>query len=114
VAKAEALPLADASLDLATCIYLFHELPPEIRVEAARDIARVMKPGGLFVLVDSLQTGDEPDYDGLLEVFPELFHEPYFRGYLDDDLERLFAQFGFVSEGRTNAFLSKVVRLRKR
>jgi ubiquinone/menaquinone biosynthesis C-methylase UbiE len=114
VGKAEALPLADGSLDLATCIYLFHELPPEIRVEAARDIARVIKPGGLFILVDSLQTGDEPDYDGLLEVFPELFHEPYFGGYLEDDLERLFARFGFVSEGRTNAFLSKVVRLRKR
>ncbi len=72
-----------------------------------------MKPGGLFILVDSLQTGDEPDYDGLLEVFPELFHEPYFRGYLDGDLEELFAPFGLVSEGRTNAFLSKVLRLRR-
>jgi ubiquinone/menaquinone biosynthesis C-methylase UbiE len=113
VAKAEALPLPDASLELATCIYLFHELPPEVREDVAREIGRVMKPGGLFVLVDSLQTGDEPDYDGLLEVFPELFHEPYFRGYLEDDLERLFARFGFVSEGRSNAFLSKVVKLRK-
>ncbi len=113
VAKAEALPLADGSLELATCIFLFHELPPEIRLEAAREIARVMKPGGLFILVDSLQSGDEPDYDGLLEVFPELFHEPYFSGYLEDDLERLFAGAGLVSEERTTAFLSKVLRLRK-
>jgi ubiquinone/menaquinone biosynthesis C-methylase UbiE len=114
VAKAEALPLADASLSLATCIFLFHELPPEIRTQVAREIARVMRPGGLFILVDSLQGGDEPDYDGLLEVFPELFHEPYFRSYLDDDIESLFASLGFVSEGRTNAFLSKVLRLRRR
>ena len=113
VAKAEALPLADASLGLATCIYLFHELPPEIRIEAAREIARIMRPGGLFILVDSLQAGDEPDYDGLLEVFPDLFHEPYFRSYLEHDLETLFKSVGFVSEGRTNAFLSKVLRLRK-
>lgn len=113
VAKAESLPLADASLDIATCIYLFHELPPEVRREAAGEIARVTKPGGLFILVDSLQTGDEPDYDGLLEVFPEIFHEPYFRGYLDDDLEALFAGVGFRCEGRTNAFLSKVLRLRR-
>jgi hypothetical protein len=63
--------------------------------------------------VDSLQTGDEPDYDGLLEVFPELFHEPYFRSYLDDDLEQLFVRAGFACEGRSNAFLSKVLRLRK-
>lgn len=113
VAKAEALPLPDAALDVATCIYLFHELPPEIRRDVAREIARVMKPGGLFILVDSLQAGDEPDYDGLLEVFPELFHEPYFRSYLGDDLETLFGEFGFTGEGRTNAFLSKVLRLRK-
>jgi ubiquinone/menaquinone biosynthesis C-methylase UbiE len=113
VAKAEALPLADASLGLATCIYLFHELPPEIRSEVAREISRVVRPGGLFILVDSLQAGDEPDYDGLLEVFPELFHEPYFRSYLDGDVEKLFEGAGFVSEGRTNAFLSKVVRLRR-
>ena len=113
VAKAEALPLGDASLDIATCIYLFHELPPEVRSAVAREIARVMKPGGLFILVDSLQAGDEPDYDGLLEVFPELFHEPYFRSYLEGDIETLFADAGFVSEGKTNAFLSKVLTLRK-
>jgi ubiquinone/menaquinone biosynthesis C-methylase UbiE len=114
VAKAEALPLADASLDLATCIFLFHELPPEVRPAVAREIARVMRPGGLLILIDSLQTGDEPDYDGLLEVFPELFHEPYFRSYLGDDAERLFADAGFDSECRTNAFLAKVLRLRRR
>jgi hypothetical protein len=79
----------------------------------AREIARVMRPGGLFIVVDSLQAGDEPDYDGLLEVFPELFHEPYFLSYLEEDIEKLFERFGFVSEGRTNAFLSKVLRLRK-
>lgn len=114
VGKAEALPLADGSLDIASSIYLFHELPPEVRVAVAREWARVIKPGGLLVVVDSLQTGDEPDYDGLLDIFPDLVHEPYFRSYLEDDLETLFLAEGFVSEGRTNAFMSKVVRLRKR
>jgi ubiquinone/menaquinone biosynthesis C-methylase UbiE len=113
VANAESLPLTDASLDLATCIFLFHELPPDVRATVAGEIARVMKPGGLFILVDSLQAGDEPDYDGLLEVFPELFHEPYFRSYLEEDVEALFEKAGFVSEGRTNAFLSKVLKLRR-
>jgi ubiquinone/menaquinone biosynthesis C-methylase UbiE len=113
VAKAEALPLADASLDLATCIFLFHELPPEVRVDVAHEIARVMRPGGLFILIDSLQAGDEPDYDGLLEIFPELFHEPYFHSYRGGNLEALFVEAGFVSEGRANAFLAKVLRLRK-
>jgi ubiquinone/menaquinone biosynthesis C-methylase UbiE len=114
VAKAEALPLADKSLDIASAIFLFHELPPEVRRDVACEFGRVVKPDGLLVFVDSLQIGDEPDYDGLLEVFPELFHEPYFRSYLDDDLEGLFADVGFVIEGRTNAFLATVLTLRKR
>ena len=46
VAKAEALPFGDASLDLATCVYLFHELPPEVRRSVAAEMARAVKPGG--------------------------------------------------------------------
>jgi ubiquinone/menaquinone biosynthesis C-methylase UbiE len=114
VAKAEALPLPNASLDLATCIFLFHELPPEVRRDVAREIGRVTKPGGLFVFVESLQPGDAPDYDGLLEIFPALFHEPYFQSYLDEDLEALFSDAGFALQGTTNAFFAKVVAFRKR
>ena len=50
----------------------------------------------------------------MLAGFPNTFHEPYFADYLGDDLEDLFGAAGFVSEGATNAFLSKVVRLRRR
>ena len=66
------------------------------------------------MVVDSLQTGDDPGYDGLLTLFPQLFHEPYFESYLGDRLEDVFAEAGFAPEGTTNAFLSKVVRLRRR
>jgi ubiquinone/menaquinone biosynthesis C-methylase UbiE len=114
LAKAEALPLPGASLDLATAIYLFHELPAEVRRAVAKEIGRVLKPGGTFVLVDSLQTGDEPDYDGVLELFPALFHEPYFESYLTEDLAAIFAAAGLSLEASTNAFFSKVMTLRKR
>ena len=114
VGKAEALPLRTAALDAASVIFLFHELPPEIRREAAMEMGRIMRPGGMLVFVDSLQTGDEPAYDGLLELFPELFHEPYFDTYLGEDLDGLFGDAGFEVESSTNAFLSKVVRLRRR
>ena len=114
VAKAEALPLASGGLDVATCIFLFHELPPVVRRDVAREIARAVKRGGLFVFVESLQPGDDPDYDGLLELFPRLFHEPYFESYLQDDLDAVFGEAGFTVEERTNAFLSKVLTLRRR
>ncbi len=113
LAKAEALPLPDASLDVATCIFLFHELPPEVRRAVAREIGRVMKPGGLFVFIESLQPGDAPDYDGLLEIFPALFHEPYFQSYLEADLAALFGDAGFALERATNAFFAKVVAFRR-
>ncbi len=113
VAQAEALPLADASLDAASSVYLFHELPPKVRRQVAAEIARVLKPGGLFVLTDSLQTGDDPNYDGLLEIFPQLFHEPYYTSYLAEDFDALLAAHGLIREASRNAFVSKVSVFRK-
>ncbi len=109
----EAIPLTDASQDIVTAIFLFHELPPDVRRLVAADIARVLKPGGLFVFIDSLQMGDRPRWDGLLEAFPVRFHEPYFRGYAIDDLDAVFSAAGLVAEGQTLAFMAKVIVRRK-
>jgi ubiquinone/menaquinone biosynthesis C-methylase UbiE len=108
-AKAEALPFADASFDLVTSIYLFHEVPPKVRREIAREFARVLKPGGLLVFMDSLQPGDTPAFDALLEGFPMNFHEPYYAGYLREDLPALFAEAGLETKSADSAFLSKLV-----
>ena len=110
----EQAPFEDESFDAATCVYLFHELPPRVRREAAREIARVLKPGGVFVLADSIQTGDHADLDRMLEYFPVGFHEPYFGSYLKEDFPALFAEFGLEVEETELAFLTKVTRLRKR
>ena len=56
-----AIPLPDASQDIVTTVFLFHELPPEVRRRVAAEMARVLKPGGLLVFIDSLQMGDRPD-----------------------------------------------------
>ncbi len=69
-----------------TSIFVFHELPPKVRRVVFRECARVLKPGGRLVVVDSLQSGDQPDYDGLLDLFPQSYHEPYYRSYLNEDL----------------------------
>ena len=58
VAKAESLPVANESQDALISIFLFHELPPKVRRVVLRECARVLKPGGRLVLVDSLQRGD--------------------------------------------------------
>lgn len=107
-ANAESLPFADGSLDALSCVYLFHELPPKIRRVVAREFARVLKPGGRLIFIDSLQRGDLPENDGLLELFPDLFHEPYYRSYLEEDLDALFAAGGLRRADLSSAFLSRV------
>jgi len=110
--NAEALPFADASVDIVTCVYLFHELPRRARRTVAAEICRVLKPGGRLVYVDSLQTGDEPDYDAMLDWFPLAFHEPYYAGYLREDLGRLFGP-GLQPLSEIPAYLSKVAGYRR-
>jgi ubiquinone/menaquinone biosynthesis C-methylase UbiE len=112
-AAAEAMPFAAAQFDIVTCIYLFHELPPAIRRAVAGEIGRVLKPGGTLLFVDSLQTGDEPDYDALLDFFPLAFHEPYYASYLREDLDSLFGQ-GLLPKSRESAYFSKVLSYRRR
>ncbi|MEM9028299.1 MAG: class I SAM-dependent methyltransferase [Pseudomonadota bacterium] len=112
-ANAEELPFADASQDIATCVFLYHELPPEVRRRVTSEIARVLKPGGTLVFMDSLQMGDRPDWDGLLEAFPVRFHEPYYRHYTIDDIDSQFREAGLQPTETRLAFLSKVVVCRK-
>ncbi len=109
---AEAMPFADGEFDAATCIYLFHELPPRIRRAVVAEIRRVLRPGGTLIFVDSLQTGDEPDYDAMLDYFPAAFHEPYYASYLREDLDRLISP-GFTPAEHVPAYFSKVLSYRR-
>jgi SAM-dependent methyltransferase len=112
-APAEKMPLADASADIVTSMFLFHELPPEVRRQATAEMARILKPGGLLVFLDSLQMGDKPGWDGLIEAFPERFHEPYYRHYAVDDLDGIFSAAGLEAEMTSTPFLSKLMVRRK-
>jgi ubiquinone/menaquinone biosynthesis C-methylase UbiE len=107
--NAEAMPYADASFDVVTSIYLFHEVPPEVRRTVAGEFARILKPGGRLIFMDSLQHGDVENYDALLETFPVSFHEPYYPTYTREDLPALFAEAGLEPVSAEPVFLSKLV-----
>lgn len=111
IGNAEYLPFEDNSLDILFSVYLFHELPPKIRPIVAQEFARVLKPGGLYVHVDSAQYGDTV-MDLMLEGFPRIVHEPYYDSYCQEDLRHLFGNVGFKTEDTSLAFLTKVSSFR--
>jgi len=114
VANGEALPVKTESQDAVTNIFMLHELPPKVRRTVFRECARVLKRGGRLVVVDSLQIGDEPDYDGMLELFPRSYHEPYYNSYLREDFRSIAAGCGLTHVREVNAFVSKVMVFDKR
>ncbi len=105
----ESIPLPDESQDVVTSIFTFHELPPDARRNSFREFSRVLKPGGRVVVVDSIQRGDKPDYDGLLELFPQSFHEPYYSTYIDEDFAAIGMAYGLTHKRDVHAYISKVM-----
>jgi ubiquinone/menaquinone biosynthesis C-methylase UbiE len=108
-ANAEAIPARDSSCDAVTSIFMLHELPPKARRTIIGEAARVLRPGGRLVLVDSLQRGDEPEYDDMLDWFPRRYHEPYYESYVTEDIRAVGCRTGLVHRGDTKAFVSKVM-----
>jgi ubiquinone/menaquinone biosynthesis C-methylase UbiE len=92
-AKAEDLPFNNESFDVVVCVYLFHELPRDVRKKVAAEMARVVAPGGTVVFTDSIQTGDRPILDSALGNF-ERMNEPYYGDFLQDDLTGHFESQG--------------------
>jgi ubiquinone/menaquinone biosynthesis C-methylase UbiE len=112
-ANVERLPFADDSLDAISCIYLFHELPPRVRPVVAAELARVLRPGGILALADSVQATDRPDLERLLQAFPVFFHEPFYDSFQTEDLPGLFGEAGLAQEAEDMAFLTKARLFRK-
>ena len=105
---AERLPFDDSSLDVVVSSFLMHELPDDIRRQVLAEMARALKPSGLVVIVDSMQRGDQPSWDGLLDLFPHYFHEPYYAQYANGRLDDWAAAAGLAPVVSERAFLSKV------
>src|SRR5690348_13912994 len=113
VGKAEAIPLPDSSQDAVTSTYLFHELPPKVRRSVLGECARVLRPCGRLIILDSLQGDDLPDYEGLLEIFPKSYHEPFYASYTKEDFNALAAEHGLIHVRNVLAFVSKVMVFEK-
>ena len=113
VENGEALPFEDGRFDAVTCLYLFHELPRDVGQRVLAELSRVVRPGGLVVLGDSVQLRDAPELEMELLAFPMRFHEPYYLGYIQDDLAMRAREAGLSVESDAAHFVTKVVVGRK-
>jgi ubiquinone/menaquinone biosynthesis C-methylase UbiE len=109
VENGEALPWADGTFDVVTSVYMFHELPRNARRNVAREMRRVLRPGGLVVVEDSAQISESPQLGNVLRGFPEEFHEPFYADYLEDDLGELLREVGFTVNRTEPHLVAKVV-----
>lgn len=103
------LSFRDASFDAVYSVYVTHELPHAEREALIREAWRVLKPGGTFVLADSLQIGDDPGSNAALKRFPRIYHEPFFAGYSKDRLETLIERVTGQPAQSDHALFTKVV-----
>lgn len=106
-ANAETLPYSDEYFHGISCVFTFHELPPQARQNVINEISRVLKPGGVFVICDSIQATDSPEFKPMMENFPTMFHEPYYKSYIDDDLGERLKAAGLTAPAVHNHFVSK-------
>ena len=104
---AAALEFGDGRFDAVYSVFLFHELPLPVRELVLEEAKRVLRPGGFFGLVDSLQKGDDTDLDWALDFFPREFHEPYYAHYAAHPMERLAKAAGFESLTHGTGYLAK-------
>ncbi len=106
--NAEFMPFEDQSMQAVTCVFLLHELPPNIRQKVLNECWRVLEPGGIFILADSIQTSDSPQFESILNDFHKVFHEPYYNNYINDDIEAKLLNSGFNAIKSQSHFMTKV------
>ncbi|WP_414585554.1 class I SAM-dependent methyltransferase [Scytonema sp. PCC 10023] len=112
-ANAEELPYLDNYFHAVTSVFLFHELPAAARQQVIEQCYRVTKPGGMFIICDSIQMSDSPEMEPLMENFQETFHEPYYKHYTTDDLVERLEKAGFENIDMQVHFMSKYLIARK-
>jgi SAM-dependent methyltransferase len=77
-ANATALPIASRSADVVTSRLAAHHFADA--AGAFREIARILRPGGLFILVDNY-TPDEPELDGFINELETLRDPSHIRNH---------------------------------
>lgn len=109
----ELLPFEDNSFDLVFSVFLFHELPVNIREKVLHESFRVLNAGGIVAICDSLQLDDEPILNKVLKQFPLDYHEPFYISYINWNVKTSLENACFTEVSSDFKLLSKYWTARK-
>ncbi len=112
-ANAENVPFPSNSFQAITCVFLLHELPRDARQNVINECFRLLEPGGIFVLADSIQIADSSKFMSIMDNFHEIFHEPYYSDYIKDDIDLRIKESGFISLSAESYFMTRVWKASK-
>jgi len=93
-AFAESMPFPDSHFDLVHSSVAMHEMQPAQLRQIFQEVYRVLKPGGLFTLVDFHRPTNPVFWPGLA-VFLWLFETETAWELIETDLGSLLAEMGF-------------------
>lgn len=97
---AESMPFEEARFDLVHTSAALHEMQPDQLKAIAQEVYRVLRPGGVFTLVD-FHSPTNPLFKPGLAVFLWLFETETSWQLLQTDLVALLQQVGFQKCDRT-------------
>jgi ubiquinone/menaquinone biosynthesis C-methylase UbiE len=95
VADAEQLPFASETFDRVTCRIAPHHFPN--MAQAVQEVARVLKPGGLYLLIDCMAPSDPEldQFDNAVEKWRDSSHG---RSCTVEEWQKFFADAGLSIE----------------
>ncbi len=101
----ENIPFQEARFDGVSLCYVLHEIPPRYVEEVIREVKRVLKPGGSFVIVEPSPVHYFGTYRQLLRRFglkglyfkllAQNINEPFLESWHKTDLKSMLVSQGF-------------------
>lgn len=86
------IPLVEKTVDLAYSNQVMEHVHPDDAFDQARDIYRVLRPGGIYICVTPNRFSGPHDVSRYFDRFATGFH---LKEYTNSELERLFKEVGF-------------------
>lgn len=83
----------DGSFDVVNCLNLFTAIPADVRRECAKEIFRVLAPGGIVAFNDAVQPHDSASQGP--DILRKRFNSDFYASYQTDDLNEILFAAGF-------------------